>query len=253
MQTDRTPGSLPPRYQSVLTRVVVRDVTAVDDLLDLVRAEQAEHPDVAVFVTLDQLDQALYTSMHATESDSLEISTDDLDFLEDPHADEVRERRQLARTTAQLAAPDLRVAWSDLRGTLEGAEGDIEALVTVNDAPEGVLDDVLLVLHVPVADPTTAIAGLPNGYFSEDWDVFQNHAVARHLAEGYGYRPLGIGASWVGFLRDQPLDPDRATALVADLAEVYGFAGTLAWVRLADVLTRRTTLFLGYTGSFADL
>ena len=32
--------------------------------------------------------------------------------------------------------------------------------------------------------PTTSsmIAGQPNGYFSADWDSFQNHAVIRHLA-----------------------------------------------------------------------
>lgn len=252
MQTDRSPGSLPPRHQSVLTQAVLRDVTVVEELLDLVRAEQAAHPDVAVFVTLDQLDQAMYTSMHATESDLLEIPTDDLDFLEDPHADEVRERRQLARTTAQLAAPDLRVSWSDLRNTQQGSEADLDALVAANDAPADLLDDVLLLLHVPVDDPTAAVAGLPNGYFGEDWDVFQNHAVARHLAAGYGYRPLGVGASWVGFLRDQPLDAVQASALVAELSEVYGFAGATAWERLAEVLTRRPTLFLGYTGNFAD-
>lgn len=252
MQTDRTSGSLPPRYQSVLTRVVVRDVTALDDLLDLVRAEQAAHPDVAVFITLDELDQAMYTSMHATESDALEISTDDLDFLEDPGADEVRERRQLARTTDRLAAPGLRVAWADLRGTRESTADEVDALARTNESPVDLLDDVVLLMHVPVEDPTAAIAGLPNGYFSEDWDVFQNHAVTRHLAEHHGYRPLGVGASWLGFLRDQPPTLEQARALVADLTELYGSADAEAWTRLTDVLTLRTTLFLGYTGNFAD-
>ena len=252
MQISRSIESVPPRYRHVFGQMIVREVTEFSAFLDLVRREQAENPDVAVFITLDDLDQALYTSMHATESDDLEIDTDDLDFLADPQAEEVSQRRQFVHTCAQLAAPGLRVAWSDLRGSREGAADDIDALVAVNSDPLKVIDDVVVLLHVPVHDRTAAIAAIPNGYFSEDWNTFQNHAATRHLADAYGYRPLGIGASWIGFVRDEPLSIEAAAALVAELATVYGAPDSAGWNRLAAELTRQSTLFLGYTGNFAD-
>lgn len=243
--------ALPERYRSVFARIVIRDVTAFSELLELVRSQQRNHPDVAVFVTLDDLDQALYTSMHATESDELEVDTDDLDF-DDPRADAVLQHRQFAHTSAQLANPELRLTWADLSGTRAGSVDEIDALVEMNENPVGVLDDVLLLLHVPVDDGSAAIAAMPNGYFSEDWNVLQNHAATRHLAERYGYRPLGIGASWIGFQRDAQLLPEEAAGLVGELADLYGTPDAPAWQRLGAVLTGQTALLLGYAGNFAD-
>lgn len=252
MQINRSIESIHPRLRSVFTRLTVREVTTFSNLLDLVRSEQAAHPEVSIFITLDDLGQALYTSMHATESDALEIDTDDLDFLGDPQAEEVRELRQFAHTSAQLAEPDLRQSWADLRGTREGTANTIDALVAINDNPVEVLDDVLILMHVPVEDVTAAIAAIPNGYFSDDWNVFQNHAVARRLAHEYGYRPLGIGASWIGFIRDVPLSDEDADRLVGDLTEIYGSPDAPGWARLGVVLTGQTALFLGYTDGFDE-
>lgn len=254
MQTTRAIDSLAPRYRHVFARAAIREAASMSEFLALVRREQEEHPDVTVFVTLDDLDQALYTSMHATESDTLEIDTDDLDFLGDPAADEVFQRRQFSHTVSQLGNPELRVAWTALHATREGGADEIDVLPTVNDRPVDILDDLILLLHVPVPadDPTVAIAAVPNGYFSDDWNVFENHAVARHLADGYGYRPLGIGASWIGFIRPEPLSPEEAERLVAELIAVYGAAKATGWGRLRGVLTREPTLFLGYTENFAE-
>ncbi|PXA67132.1 hypothetical protein [Cryobacterium arcticum] len=252
MQIMRSIESINPRYRSVFTRLTVHHVATFENLLDLIRNEQATHPDISVFITLDDLGQALYTSMHATESDELEIVTDDLDFLGDTRAEEARELRQFAHTSAQLAAPGLRRTWADLRGTREGTAETVDALVAMNDNPVEVLDDVILVMHVPADDETAAIAAVPNGYFSDDWNIFENHAVAQHLANGYGYRPLGIGASWIGFVREAPLAAPDAKRLVADLTEIYGAPEAPGWESLGAVLTRQATLFLGYTDGFEE-
>lgn len=221
-------------------------------LLELVRAEEAGHPESAVFVTLDDLDQMLYTSGHATESDELEVDTDDLDFLNDSGAIRELQLRQLTHTRAQLQRPELRVEWASLAGSREAGPHGIDVLERINDAPTSLLDDLVLVLHIPAEEATDAIAALPNGYFSDDWNTFQNHAVARHLSNKYGYRPLGIGASWVGFSRDSPLDGAEAAVLVADLTTLYGSPDAAGWARLAETLTRSSTLFLGYTDNFAE-
>lgn len=252
MQLSRSIEALPERYRHVFAGAVVRDASSMTELLALVRDEEAAHPNSAVFVTLDDLDQALYTSGHATESDELEVDTDDLDFLGDTGADGVLQLRQFAHTSAQLARPELRVEWASLAGSRKVAPEGIDVLATINNDPTPLLNDVVLVLHVPVDETTDAIAALPNGYFSDDWNVFQNHAVTRHLATGYGYRPLGIGASWLGFLRDTSLTTKEAATLVAELTELYGCPDAPGWIRLTEALTRSSTLFLGYTDNFAE-
>jgi len=252
MRITREPGSVAPRLDSVFTRAIVHEIEKFDDLLRFLRSEQAEHPDVTVFVTLDDVAQAFYTSMHATESDELEIDTDDLDFLGDPGADRIRQRRQFAHTLAQLARDDLRVRWADLRDSRPSSAEQIDVLAAVNESPADILDDAILVMHVPTDDTSAAIAALPNGYFSDDWNVFENHAVARRLALDFGYHPLGVGASWVGFVREAPLSADLADRLVVDLGDLYGEPDAPGWARLADAVTRSSTLFLGYTDNFAD-
>ena len=108
----------------------------------------------------------------------------------------------------------------------------------MNDDPSTILDDEI---HVsPRAGPRQpgGIA-LPDGYFQCDWDTFQNYTVTRHLADAYGYRPLGIGASWIGFERDTPLSRLKANELIEELKPIYGSIDAPGWTRFEDALTRR--------------
>ncbi|MFE4500045.1 hypothetical protein ACFRFQ_09270 [Rhodococcus sp. NPDC056743] len=252
MKIDRIPAGAQNPRMSVLTRARLSDVQDIDDILTLVSAERAAHLDARVFITLDDLAQASYTSMHAGEADDLEVATDDLDFLNDIDAQRRFELRQVAHVAAQLTKSELIPSWGELHGTRECPPDCIDRMAEVNDAPSTILDDEIRVLHVPVRDSLAAIAGFPNGYFSVDWDTFQNYTVTRHLADAYGYRPLGIGASWIGFERNTPLSLIQANELIEELKPIYGSIDALGWARLVNTLTRRRTLFLGYTENFAD-
>ncbi len=134
----------------------------------------------------------------------------------------------------------------------------VDVLVEMNRSPDKVLahDDVVYVQRVPVPRDDLLIAGLPNGYFSCDWDVFHNHAVIRRLEAAHGYRFFGIGASWLGFVREQSPGVTEARAVVDDLAALYASddaaSSADAWAALAALLTSRKTLLLGYTDNFAD-
>lgn len=252
MKIDRIPDGAQDPRTSVLTRARLSDVQDVDDILTLVSAERAANLDSRIFITLDDLAQASYTSMHAGEADELEVATDDLDFLNDPSAQRRFELRQVAHAAAQLGRSELIPSWDELHGTRECPPDWIDRMAAVNDDPSTILDDEIHVLHVPVRDSLAAIAGFPNGYFSVDWDTFQNYTVTRHLADAYGYRPLGIGASWIGFERDTPLSLLKANELIEELKPIYRSIDAPGWTRLEDTLTRRRTLFLGYTENFAD-
>lgn len=224
-------------------------------LEDLRRREPAHR----FLCTLDDVNQCCYTSMHASEDERLtpdDEGSSAVDF-DDPLALHGHEGRRLAHVQAQLDVPALREPWQSLADVRMSSQADVEALVAMNGDPDRVLahDDVVYVQRVPVPRDDLLIAGLPNGYFSCDWNVFQNHALIRHLETAHGYRLFGIGASWLGFARVQAPNAAQARRLVDDLAVIYPSdeaAAVDSWNALASLLTGRRTLLLGYTENFAE-
>ncbi|MGY1946841.1 hypothetical protein [Nocardia asiatica] len=121
----------------------------------------------------------------------------------------------------------------------------------MNRYTDRALDDVVLVQRVPVADDDLAIAGIPNGYFTGGWDVFQNHAVVRRMAT-HGYRHIGIGAALLAFDRPTVPTTHQARAVVIDLVHLYGAADATGWPELATLISEQRVLVIGYTECFAD-
>ena len=224
------------------------------DVLDRLNALRQADPGHRYFCTLDDINQCCYTSGHAGNDDRLDMDYGDTDF-DDPESVHAFEVRRLAHVAAQLQDPALRQSWESVCGTLMTSQEDIDVLVETNRDPERVLDTVVYIQRVAVPQDDLMIAALPNGYFSCDWDVFQNHAVIRRMHERHGYRFLGLGASWLGFVRDAPLNAAAAGALAADLADLYGCAGDeyqAAWRELTEIAASGNVLLLGYTENFAE-
>lgn len=202
--------------------------------------------------TLDDVNQCCYTSMHASSDDRLYLP-EDYDDDETPAQALARRERQFAHVVQAMGAPAHQVAWSSLAGTLLCNDADIAALAQANAAPDRILDDVAYLQRVPAVDDHLLLAALPNGYFSADWNLFQNHALARHLQQQHGYRLFGLGASWLGFVRDTAPDAAAAEALVNDLRQLYGPAGSEeSWAQLQHAVQGGTTVLLGYTERFSD-
>lgn len=234
------------------------EVATLAEVLACLDDLRRREPTQRFLCTLDDLGQCCYTSMHACEDarldpDDAEMNVDD----DDPVALHAHEARHLAHVQAQLDVPALRQDWRALAEAQMSSQADVEALVAMNRDPDQVLahDDVVYVQRVPVPRDDLLIAGLPNGYFTSDWDVFQNHSLLCHLDSVHGYRFVGIGASWLGFVRTQAPDAAAARRLVDDLALIYPSddeaAAADAWDALASLLTERATLLLGYTENFA--
>jgi hypothetical protein len=235
------------------TNTVARldEVTTVTEVLGILDDLRAEHGPARILCTLDDVGQCAYTSTHAAEDDRLWFDDGD------PGQDDLAARRRAddaraAHVAAALEDPGSRVAWDELPGARLGGEADVAALVEVNRNPDAFLDDVVLVQRVPVPRDDLAVAGLPNGYFTTDWSVFQNHAIIRRLAS-HGYRHFGIGASLLGFDRAAIPSTDQAQAVVADLKHLFGAPGAAGWTELAALLTERRLLLLGYTENFPDM
>lgn len=239
----------PRELITTFVRAGFTGVTGADDLLALARAERLRHPEVRILLTLDDLAQCHYTSMHALEDDLLYVEEPDGIDIDDPEQVHAWEGAQLRHLAAQLRRPDLHPAWAELEDRDAGPAG-VRALIAANADVTTILDDQVQALHLPVERDDEVIAGLPNGYFGEDWDVFANHTVSTHLAQRFGYRHLGIGASWLAFERDGGLSAEQAADLAAELTPVYG--DHPGWAEFAETMTGRELLLLGYTGNFAD-
>lgn len=229
------------------------EIASGDELLDVLAAERAAAAGKRVLLTLDDIAQCHYTSMHALEADELYVEEPD-DFDEDDPAHMVAwERATTAHVAAQLLNPDLQVQWSDLAGRLDRDVRGLERIARVNARPTSVLDRQVQVLQVDVEGESEVIAGLVNGHFTSDLDVFANHAVVRQLAR-HGYRLFGLGASWLGFERDAALDEAEVEAVLDDLRHLCGEHPDqqAAWASVATALTGQRWLFVGYTENYAD-
>lgn len=232
------------------SHVLLSDSPTLDEVLDCLASLHVADPRLRYLCTLDDVGQCRYTSMHASDDERIALYED-----EDPATPEdalAARGRLLAHVVAQLEHSTHRLQWTALAGTLMCSDEDIEALVAANAKPDLIIDDVVCVQQVPVASDDLLIAALPNGYFSADWDLFQNHALIRHLQERYDYRLFGLGASWLGFQRDRAPSSAEAGALVADLQRVYAAGTHDTWSQLAETLATRTTLLLGYTEDFSE-
>ena len=246
------------QFQTVNTSSHLRlsEIASLREVLlcwdELRRAE----PAFRFLCTLDDVDQCHYTSMHASQDERIRLDyPDDPDF-DDPEFMHAWEGRTLAHVAAQLSDPEQQLSWKDVSGTLATFDEDIDVLVAMNGDPDAVLDEVVYVQRLPVISDDLSLAGLPNGYFSCDWNVFQNHAVIRHLRDRYGYRFFGIGASWLGFVRELPLQARDAEQLMADLSRLHGQTGCGrakdAWRSLGQIVQRQDVLLLGYAEYFKE-
>lgn len=231
---------------------LITGATSFDDLLHEFR-KIAQSRTGMTFLTLDDLDQCLYTSGHARERYGLgaDVVYPDNDSVE---ARESYEAAVFAASQVKLNAAEAMVEWDGLFGTLATVEADVDALVKLNRNPGLLLDDVHVVQNVPADGYASLLAEIPNGYFSGDWTPFQNLAVTRRLVERHGYVPMGIGARTLGFVStvDHPGQRD-ISALIADLQHLYGHSGSSAWQELAQILGASSTLVIGYSEDFAEL
>lgn len=235
----------------------LQEFRTLDEVLERLSVLRAADPAHRYLCTLDDVSQCSYTSGHASQDERLYLdSPDDMDW-DDPAQEQALTLASLQHRVAQLQRPELVQDWAQVCGTLLLAAEGVNALLQANRSPEALLDEVVYVQRLPVPSDELMIAGLPNGYFSADWDSFQNHAVICHLAAQYGYRFFGMGAAWMGFVRASLPDAVLVDRLIEDLRMLYGqgqgeVREHAGWAQLASVLLSRRTLMLGYAENLAE-
>jgi hypothetical protein len=250
----------PRTFNSLLCDgVTVHHLSSFAALLALHDQLQRDHPACRVLASLDDLDQACYTSGHGTDVYGLDdtighdLSGLGPDVFEDgAHVGHLSTPAEFPIRLANLHKQAQSVDMAQFAGVLywdtPGAPYGILALNTHPDAALQIANEARVIFQfVPVAHAADAIAAFPNGYFTADLNPMQNHVLARHLETTYGLALFGIGARCLGFRCVVPLSAETAGKLAAELRQFYRGTNETEQLGLARELTGRNWLLLRYS------
>ncbi|SHM89228.1 protein of unknown function [Pseudomonas asturiensis] len=204
-------------------------ISSLDELVSAYRKLAADHPGFRPLFSLDDYPQARYTSGHARNHLGLDdVTEEDIASLP-PECFENGEYLGYPTTKAEFPLclrnfMKLASAVSFQDACAHGLTLDERAVqewIDYQQNPVSLLDQPLSAILVPVEQSCEALAAFPNGYFASDLDPAQNFAVARHFSRVHGYELIGVGAAYLGFLREEPLDLSEAHAVANDLCALY--------------------------------
>lgn len=238
---------------------LVEEPESFEELLEAYKEYRQNNPGKTVILTLDDLGQAQYTSTHATISKDLDDPEgydltgidaacfedgEHIGYLSTPSEFFIRKENFLK----QVNDLDFSTA---CKKELAIDEDELSILEEINESPLDYLDKQILLKVVPVEKSYEGICGFPNGYFTCDLSPFENYALAKHLSEKYGYELLGIGASLLGFIRNEKLEEEQIDELISDLAQLYHTEEEV-FEDLAEFIRNNEYLFLKYVECLED-
>lgn len=234
-----------PSDDFLCDRYAVLSLADTPDFVASYRALKAAKPNSSFLLTLDDFGQACYTSMHAKERFALDRgdeSSDDGSGLTFRH--ELFVRRANIEAHLGQASLDQVIA----KGILL-FDASVEEFISANENIVNCVDEEAFLLEVELPHSYQAIVAFPNGYFDDDLNPFENMLFAKHMADEYGYELVGMGASLLAFLPEQPLDEAACASLVALLRAVYA----ARWDERVERLARQyveagSLLVLRYAG-----
>lgn len=232
-------------------------ITDIDDLIAAHRKLTDAHPDCRLLLSLDDVHQARYTSGHARNNLGLDDVTP-LDiaglpaecFENGEYIGYMTTKAEFPICVRNFTALVAKVSFQDACDfglTLD--EAGLQAWIRYQQEPVSLLEQPLSAIVVPVEHAALALAAFPNGYFEPDLGPEQNHAVAQHFADSHGYELIGVGASYLGFLRAEPADSSVAQALADDLCALYNTPDeqrSLRATTFAKAIEGRRYLWLRY-------
>ncbi|SEC40759.1 hypothetical protein SAMN04490193_2660 [Pseudomonas marginalis] len=235
----------------------VSGITRFDDLAEAHRRIAELHPGFKPLFSLDDLHQARYTSGHARNNSGMDDASEQDIAALPPECFENGEYIGYPTTKAEFAMcfrnfMNLVAFTSFEYACAHGLTLDEQALqewIAYQNDPVSLLDQPLSALLVPVQQSCEALAAFPNGYFTSDLDPAKNFAVAHHFLLAHGYELMGVGASYIGFIRAEPPDLALANLVAKDICALYNTSDEYLQARhlaVAQAISGRTHLWLRY-------
>ncbi|MDH5325474.1 MAG: hypothetical protein OEZ58_14155 [Gammaproteobacteria bacterium] len=207
----------------------IHELSNIDELISEVKKRTEESPDYKYLVTLDDIGQASYTSMHSKmynaldggdwiAKEKIDGSWMDGDYLRD---DLGFEQKFLIRRFGFKHGLE-GVGFDDIYEKLLYLDGESrEELIEANQNLVTLMDKEAYLLKVPVRYSYESIYAFPNGYFSCDLSPFENYHLAKHLEVNYDYHLFGIGASYIAFRKGVGFKKEDLSGLIDLLSKIY--------------------------------
>lgn len=199
------------------------------ELLECYRSLKQEVYPKKVFLVLDDRAQAEYTSMHAQLGEQLYF--DDRQYFEG--IEDIGSRDSLLiesnivtpllfqHHVQQLSHLDHQRSFESLAGKMQHYdESDLEALVYFNQHLLISTHTEIMVKVAVVETEALKLAIMPNGYFSCDFDPFENYALIQKM-QYYGFEFIGLGAALLGWIKTADFKAEKVEDLIQDLALIY--------------------------------
>jgi hypothetical protein len=210
------------------------------ELLEDWRALGNMFPDSRILLTLDNLGQAQYTSMHSKGSHDLDetegydlSSLDEICFEDGEHVGYLSSKSEffirLGNFEKLCKESSLEQIFQEKNLLLN--DESLSELISAQENWVSILDDSIYAFRAIVNTAEDSLAAFPNGYFSSDLNPFENHALCRHLRENYGYSLIGIGASYLALIRETQLSPTQTSGLTELFLKLYGEKAR-SWIEL---------------------
>ena len=247
------PLSNQTRNEILFDSFIIENLNSFDELMEVYKTYKQNNSDKTIILTLDDLGQAEYTCTHSIMSNDLDETEgydlsgldktcfedgEHLGYLSTPSEFFIRKKNFLKQTK------DIDFASvCDKELTID--EDEISILERVNQSPFEYLDDQIILKIVPVENSYEGICGFPNGYFQSDLNPFENYALAKHLFENYNFELFGIGASFLGFIRNENLEDNQLKDLITDLSKLYNTTET-AFNKFVELNKDKNYLILKY-------
>lgn len=230
IQITATDENINPEAQHIECYAIITELSNWQDILNDYASIKQQLQPKKVLLILDDIPQAEYTSMHAIEDEALYFDSEAHfeDVGDDDEAWEIAYKNSqplaVAHYVLQLHAQANQKQLKQLAEKTKYYDAeDIQAILRINEHPLPVLDTQINVKVATLTDDAEKIAIFPNGYFSADFNSFENFALIRHLAT-YGFEFIGIGASLLYWIKTERFDHSKVETILQDLAQVYPLA-----------------------------
>ena len=128
---------------------------------------------------------------------------------------------------------------------------DVKALLLYNQNPLPIMDKEMMVLAGEFESESLKLALLINGYFSADFDPFENLAIIEMMAD-YGYEFIGLGASILGFIKTDKFNESQLSELMDKIGFVYHFNDEVK-AEFGSLLLQNNYAILSYGESPSEL
>ena len=240
--------------ENLFDSFIIENLNSFDELIEVYQTYKQNNSDKTIILTLDDLGQAEYTSGHSIHSNDLD-ETEGFDlsgldkacFEDGEHVGYLTTPSEFFIRKENILKQTEDISFNSVcEKELTIDEDEILILEKINLSPFEYLDEQIILKIVPVEKSYEGICGFPNGYFSVDLNPFENYALARHLFEKYGFELFGIGASFLGFIRNGNLEENKVKELITDLSKLYNTTEK-TFDKFAEIVKNQNYLFLKYT------